>query len=212
MYAIELASARLGSERCSESRRSNRSSNSRAYQRRRVGYHASPLIVATNHKTTGIYLPAEDRRHYVAWSELKKADFADDYWSKLWDWYDSGGDQHVAPRIWLNLILHPLTLKRRRPRPKPSGTSLMPTGLLKILSLLTCSIRWVIPEPRHFKVIPKAMTDGFKMWLRDRSIRRAIPHRFEQCGYAPVRNPDREDRLWKVPVQPVDATLGVRRQ
>ena len=158
------------------------------------------------------YLPAEDRRHYVAWSELKKADFADDYWSKLWDWYNSGGDQHVAPRIWLNLILHPLTLKRRRPRPKPSGTSLMPTGLLKILSLLTCSIRWVIPEPRHFKVIPKAMTNPFKMWLQDRKNRRAIPHRFEQCGYAPVRNPDREDGLWKVPVQPVDATLGVRLQ
>ena len=33
------------------------------------------LIITTNHKTDGIYLPADDRRHYVAWSNLTKEDF-----------------------------------------------------------------------------------------------------------------------------------------
>ena len=27
------------------------------------------VIISTNHKTNGIFLPPEDRRHYVAWSE-----------------------------------------------------------------------------------------------------------------------------------------------
>ena len=32
----------------------------------------------------------------VAWSDLKKEDFSDDYWAKLWGWYKDGGDSHVA--------------------------------------------------------------------------------------------------------------------
>ena len=32
------------------------------------------VIITTNHKTDGIYLPADDRRHYVAWSDLTKED------------------------------------------------------------------------------------------------------------------------------------------
>ena len=30
------------------------------------------LIITTNHKTDGLYLPADDRRHYVAWSATKE--------------------------------------------------------------------------------------------------------------------------------------------
>src|ERR1700740_505193 len=33
------------------------------------------FIITTNHKTDGIYLPADDRRHYVAWSDATKEDF-----------------------------------------------------------------------------------------------------------------------------------------
>jgi Family of unknown function (DUF5906) len=54
------------------------------------------VIITTNHKTDGIYLPADDRRHYVAWSELTKEDFEPAYWTGLYAWYDNGGDQHVA--------------------------------------------------------------------------------------------------------------------
>ena len=54
------------------------------------------VIITTNHKTDGIFLPADDRRHYVAWSDLTKDDFEPDYWTRLWRWYDEGGDRHVA--------------------------------------------------------------------------------------------------------------------
>ena len=43
-----------------------------------------------------MYLPPDDRRHYVAWSERVKEDFGPDYWNKLFRWYDNGGDRHVA--------------------------------------------------------------------------------------------------------------------
>src|SRR5262245_64326060 len=54
------------------------------------------VILTTNHKTDGIYLPDDDRRHYVAWSECKKEEFDAPYWDALWGWYDGGGLAQVA--------------------------------------------------------------------------------------------------------------------
>jgi hypothetical protein len=54
------------------------------------------VVITTNHKSDGLYLPADDRRHYVAWSDLDREQFLPDYWNDLWQWYDSGGIGHVA--------------------------------------------------------------------------------------------------------------------
>ena len=54
------------------------------------------VVITTNHKSDGIFLPAEDRRHYVAWSDLKMEDFDTHYWNRLWGWYANGGYGHVA--------------------------------------------------------------------------------------------------------------------
>lgn len=32
-------------------------------------------IITSNYRTEGLYLPADDRRHYVAWSDLTQSDF-----------------------------------------------------------------------------------------------------------------------------------------
>ena len=56
-------------------------------------------IVTTNHRTDGLYLPADDRRHFVAWSEATKEDedFQGDYWKNLWGWYyGENGIENVA--------------------------------------------------------------------------------------------------------------------
>jgi hypothetical protein len=45
------------------------------------------VIITTNHRTDGLYLPADDRRHYVAWSERTRDDFDADYWTTLYRWY-----------------------------------------------------------------------------------------------------------------------------
>jgi Family of unknown function (DUF5906) len=54
------------------------------------------IIISTNYRTDGIYLSEQDRRHFVAWSELRKTDFSDGYFDRLWDWFDKGGTEHVA--------------------------------------------------------------------------------------------------------------------
>ena len=47
------------------------------------------------------------------------------------------------------------------------------------------------------KVLQEANGDLF-LWLNDRKNRRVIPHKFEACGYTPVRNSDAKDRLWVI--------------
>lgn len=55
------------------------------------------IIITSNHKTDGIYLEADDRRHYVAWSNSTKEDFGKGYWNDFWDHYHKdNGFEHVA--------------------------------------------------------------------------------------------------------------------
>ena len=39
---------------------------------------------------------------------------------------------------------------------------------------------------------------AFAEWLRDRKNRRSIPHRFEDCGYVVVSNPNDSEGRWKI--------------
>ena len=43
-----------------------------------------------------------------------------------------------------------------------------------------------------------AAQGGLYEWLSDRKNRRGIPHRFERCGYVPVRNGAAKDGLWVI--------------
>ena len=54
------------------------------------------VILTSNYKTGGLYLPADDRRHYVAWSDATKDDFSEQYWKNIYAWYDLEGCRHVA--------------------------------------------------------------------------------------------------------------------
>ena len=59
-------------------------------------FNVCGVIITTNHKTDGIYLPADDRRHFVAWSDATRDDFDDGYWTSLYHWYAHGGNEIVA--------------------------------------------------------------------------------------------------------------------
>src|SRR5262249_53117899 len=61
-------------------------------------HYREPRIVPGDaaKKTDGIYLPADDRRHYIAWSNFTKEDFTPAYWNQIWGWYHAGGFEHIA--------------------------------------------------------------------------------------------------------------------
>jgi hypothetical protein len=63
-------------------------------------------------------LPADDRRHYVAWSSLSSESFGEDYWLRLWNWYEKeSGYRHVAA------LLAAFDLSKFDPKAPPPKTA-----------------------------------------------------------------------------------------
>jgi hypothetical protein len=155
------------------------------------------VIFTTNHLTNGIYLPAEDRRHYVAWSDATPQDFSKEYWDDLYAWFNSGGDRHVAA------FLASVDISGFNPKAPPPKTrafwdivNASRTGeeseLGDVIELLGNPVAVTLAE-----ITAKAGAD-LSEWLADRKNRRAIAHRLENCGYSTVLNPDSQEGRWRV--------------
>jgi hypothetical protein len=160
------------------------------------------VILTTNYKSAGIYLPADDRRHFVAWSMLHKENFEPTYFAELWRWYRNGGIANAAA------YLHALDLSAFDPKAPPIKTPAFwdivdsnrapeDAELADALDQMKDAGKETNAVTLHDVAL--ATTDAaFADWLRDKKNRRVIPHRFEQVGYVPVRNPDADDGLWKL--------------
>jgi len=159
------------------------------------------VVITTNHKTDGLYLPDDDRRHYVAWSDAVKEDFPEDYWRRLWGWYGRGGNANVAA------YLRTLDLSGFDPKAPPRKTAAFYAIAAAGHAPEDSELRDVLDYLRH----PAALTldmivsgaralgmNDLADELADRKSRRRLPHKFERAGYVPVRNPDADDGLWKI--------------
>jgi hypothetical protein len=164
------------------------------------------VIITTNHKTDGIFLPADDRRHFVAWSDLTRDDFDPGYWNTLWRWYMAGGISHVAAYL-AGIDLTGFDAKAPPPKTPAfwaivdAHRALEDAELADVLDSIGTKtpegITW--PDAVTIPDITRAASAagaGFLMWISDRKNRRAIPHRMEQCGYVPVRHPGRKEGNW----------------
>jgi hypothetical protein len=155
------------------------------------------VIITTNHKTDGIYLPSDDRRHYVAWSDLTTEDFGDEYWQSLYCWYEQDRNRNVAAYLGA-FDLSGFNCKA--PPPKTAAfweivdASRAPEDaeLADVLDQLSQPTTVTLMQ-----IIHRAPVE-FGDWLRDRRNSRLIPHRLEECGYVVVRNRRAKDGLWKV--------------
>lgn len=164
-------------------------------------FNVMGVVITTNHRTGGIYLPPDDRRHFVAWSEARRDEFAEAYWQQLYGWYRAGGSGHVAA------YLRTLDLSKFDPKAPPPKTPAF------------CAIVDAGRAPEDSELVdviehagnPDAMTldavignaramrmDDLANDLADRKGRRAVPHKLERAGYVVVHNPDAKDGLWRV--------------
>jgi hypothetical protein len=158
------------------------------------------IIITSNHKTDGIYLPADDRRHYVAWSHRTKEDpkfQGGNYWEGIWSWYHAGGLSHVAA------YLRGRDLSRFNPKAPPPKTEAFWAIVNSNRSSETADLADALdllgnPNAVTLSQVLSKVRDEFAEWLQERKNRRLIPHRFEDCGYTPVRNDDAKDGLWKI--------------
>lgn len=161
-------------------------------------FNVTGVVITTNHKTDGIYLPDDDRRHFVAWSTVTKESFPDNFWQEFWRWYHNGGLEHVAA------YLSEYDLTGFDPKAPPQKTkgfwdivdanrapedSEMADALDKLGNP---------PATTLSEIVEAAATEDFEHWLGERKNRRVIPHRLERCGYVPVASLTSQDRLWVV--------------
>jgi len=155
------------------------------------------VTITTDHETDGIYLPADDRRHFVAWSDLTKDDFAASYWSDLWGFYADGGNRHVAA------FLADLDLSGFDPKAPPPKTAAFWDIVDASRAPEDAELADVLddlgnpPATTLSRIFARA-PERFQEWLRDRKNSRAIPHRLEKCGYVNIRNDVAKDGLWRL--------------
>jgi hypothetical protein len=104
-------------------------------------------VLTTNYKETGLYLPPDDRRHDVLWSERQPEDFKPEqfhprnftpqrenptFWDWMYTWYETqDGYEHVAAFLRQKNVSRFIQRRRRRKR-KLSGRSPMPTAISAI--------------------------------------------------------------------------------
>ncbi len=162
------------------------------------------FIITTNHKVRGLYLPDDDARHYVAWSnrtwedwgyatqdELKKK-----YFDPLYEWYGAGGYESVAH------YLKTLDVSAFDPKAVPPKTSAWheivnayadpkKSTLARILETLGN------PEAVSVRQVQAADADGELQWL-DAKGRNTIPADFEAVGFMHQRNEDTKSGRWTV--------------
>jgi hypothetical protein len=167
------------------------------YLREHAVFNCCGVIITSNHKADGIYLPADDRRHYVAWSDIAKEEFAPAYWNGLWEWYARGGCGHVAA------YLAKLDLSTFDPKAPPPKTAAFWDIVDANRAPEDAELADVLdemgnPDATTLIRITDAAAGEIQAWLRDRKNRRAIPHRLEKCGYVPVRNDSAESGLWVI--------------
>ena len=158
------------------------------------------VVITTNYKAGGIYLPEDDRRHYVAWSEMKRESFDLRYWNTLWDWYNNGGFGHVAA------YLARLDISDFNPKAPPVktaafwdmvGASQAPDGyeISDAIDLLGNPDALTIDD-----IVSKICTDdpGLCEELVDRKNSHRNIHRLHEAGYTRVSNLGAKDKSWKI--------------
>jgi hypothetical protein len=159
------------------------------------------LVLTTNHKTDGMYLPADDHRHYVAWSDRTLDDFEDGYFASLHRWFAAGGAGHVAAWLAARDIAE---FDPKAPPPQTdawweivlAGQSPEKTDLADIIASLGNPDALTIGD-----IAARASSENSPVaaWLTDAKTRRQVPHRMEEAGYIAARNPfEREKGRWKV--------------
>ncbi len=155
------------------------------------------VVLTTNHKTNGIYLPADDRRHYIAWSDRTKDDFEPGYWTRLYGWYEREGHGHVAAYL---LALNISTFDSKAPPPKTDAFwAIVDANRAPEDAELSDAIEALgNPDAVTLTSIISQAGGDFGSWLRDRKNFRQIPHRMETVDYLPVRNPGANDGQWKI--------------
>jgi hypothetical protein len=163
-------------------------------------------IITTNYDDA-MHLPADDARHYVAWSPIKKEDFPDGYFDEFYHWLEhENGNAHVAA------YLRTLDISAFKPKKPPPQTAAFRRMVSAGRPAETGDLSDVIQHIRDIMgddpaVVTRAwlenVAEDYGMpetadFLRDPKKRKALGRRLKECGYELAENPDAKSGLWNI--------------
>jgi hypothetical protein len=163
-------------------------------------------IITTNYRTEGIYLPADDRRHYVAWSDVMPSAFdsrpgagdSSAYFAAMWRWYENeGGFEDIAAYL-ATLDLSGFNAKAP-PLKTPAFWAIVdanrPAEEAEIMDALDLLNN---PPAITLECLMTVATGDLGAFLHDRKNRKVISHRIIAAGYEIIRNDAAKDGLWVI--------------
>jgi hypothetical protein len=174
------------------------------------------VIMTTNYKINGIYLPRGDRRTYVAWSNCIKEEFPEKYYQDIWHWYIHEDGMRKVAAYLLNYDLSGFDPKAPPPQTDAwwtivgSGAAPEETELEDLLDRMGTEYHDGTIIRKDAVTIEMMAQEACKTenndlaelsnWLVDRDNRSAIPHRMEECGYTVCRNTESKSTkgLWRI--------------
>jgi hypothetical protein len=156
------------------------------------------VIYTSNHKEGGMHLEADDRRHYVAWSDLTKADFTADYWRDLHQWFDAGGADDCAAYL---REVDVSAFDAKSPPPLTDAFWAMveanrPESTYDLAELVS---RIGDPDALTMAHLVAAAhgNDEMVKWLKAPGERKKVSRGLADIGYEVVRNPDDKTGRWQ---------------
>lgn len=172
------------------------------YQPEKAVINCCGVIITTNNKDA-LYLPPDDRRHFVAYTTRTRADYDEGYWKRMWEWYFAGGFAHVVA------LLRTRDLSHFDPKAPPIHTEafmdIVATGRDPNTTDMSSTLMAMGDPPA---VTLRMVEDGaggagpslgsFYEWLTDRKNFRIRGRLLVECGYALTHNPTNSQGLWTI--------------
>jgi hypothetical protein len=161
----------------------------------------SGMVITTNYRDA-LYLPPDDRRHYVAFSERHGEEFPAAFWNDFWAWYETGGFTHVAA------LLQQYDLSDFDPKAEPAKTDafwyMVSADRMDEHSEIADAIDRLKDangqRPDALTIMQLIVVAPELEWLRALKMRRILRRRLADNGYTSVGNPDARasDGMWAI--------------
>jgi hypothetical protein len=173
-------------------------------------------IITTNLETSGLFLPDDDARHYVAWSNRTWTDWGypdldtldAEYFKPIYDWFVAGGYEAVAYH------LRTFDLSDFSPTAPPKKTEAWYRIVRAWAEQNKDALATIIEKLGNRPALTPAdvLAADSNMELADWSTpkgRNFIPRQFEGSGYVSQGNPDNDAGRWQVGTKTNRRTMAI---
>lgn len=158
------------------------------------------VIITTNYRSGGLYLPADDRRHYVTFSSVIRTAFPEGYWEKYWAWMNGGAIEACAAFLMSRDISH--FNPKAPPLQTPEFWEMVEGGQhgeTNAVGDLVDGVHAFVLSTLAGRAMSAEIPDRIMHdWLIDGRNGTKIQRALEDAGYVRVPNPDDKRGRWLI--------------